>query len=136
MSAPSPLIPGPDITHSGLSAVALDVKTANSIEYVLIHSVRSHSVVVVTQAHNARFDVNVPTVTFNCCCRHADFTNSNDSSCSLRAVLYETREANEIGLHCLHTSLVFSEAFKKSKPVHRMTWRKGDWLRETSYKLL
>ena len=65
MSAPSPLIPGPDITHSGLSAVALDVKTANSIEYVLIHSVRSHSVAVVTQAHNARrTTLNLPTSMF------------------------------------------------------------------------
>ena len=44
------------IAHSGLSAVALDVETANSIEYVRIHvhSVRSHSVAVVTQVHNAR----------------------------------------------------------------------------------
>ena len=53
-SGPSPSIPVPDIAYSGLSAVALDVKTANSIEYVRSHSVRSHSVAVVTQAHNAR----------------------------------------------------------------------------------
>ena len=59
------------------------------------------------------------TKSFNRCCRHADFTNSNDSSCSLRVVLYKTREAIEIGLHCVHTSLVFSEAFKKLNPVFR-----------------
>ena len=64
-------------------------------------------------------DVNVPVATFNRDCKHADFTNSNDSSCSLRVVLYETRETNEIGLHCLHTSLVFSEAFKKQNSVFR-----------------
>ena len=47
----------PDIAHSGLSAVALDVK--NSTEYVRIHPVCSHSVSVVTRAHNARsYDVN------------------------------------------------------------------------------
>ena len=96
----------PDIAHSGLSAVALDVKkqqTANSKQ----HRVRLHSVSVVTRAHNARsydvdhgcmksmpVDVNVPAAAFNRCCRHADFTNSNDSSSSLRVVLYETREAN------------------------------------------
>ena len=34
-------------------------------------------------------------------------------------VLYETREAIEIELHCVHTSLVFSEAFKKLNPVFR-----------------
>ena len=43
---------------------------------------------------------NVPTAAVNCCCRHADFTNSNDSrstsSCSLRVVLYETREATSL----------------------------------------
>ena len=107
-------------------------KTANSTEYVRIHPARSHSVSVVTRAHNARsydvdhgcmkskpVDVNVPAAAFNRCCRHADFTNSNDSSCSLRVVLYETREAIEIGLHCVHTSLVFSEAFKKLNPVFR-----------------
>ena len=119
----------PDIAHSGLSAVALDVKKkANSKQ----HRVRSHSVSVVTRAHNARsydvdhgcmkskpVDVNVSATAFNRCCRHAHFTNSNDSSCSLRVVLYETREANEIGLHCVHTSLVFSEAFKKQNPVFR-----------------
>ena len=127
----------PDIAHAGLSAVALDVKiqrTANSTEYVRIHPVRSHSVSVVTRAHTtyARsynvdhvcmkskpVDVNVPAAAFNRCCRHADFTNSNDSSCSLRVVFCETREGNEIGLHCLHTSLVFSEAFKKQNPVFR-----------------
>ena len=107
-------------------------KTANGTEYVRIHPVRSHSVSVVTRAHNARLydvdhgcmkskpvDVNVPAAAFNRCCRHGDFTNSNDSSCSLRVVLYETREAIEIGLHCVHTSLVFSEAFKKLNPVFR-----------------
>ena len=107
-------------------------RTANSTEYVRIHPVRSHSVSVVTRAHNARsydvdhgcmkskpVDVNVPAAAFNRCCRHADFTNSNDSSCSLRVVLYETSEAIEIGLHCVHTSLVFSEAFKKLNPVFR-----------------
>ena len=71
----------PEIAHSGLSAVALDVKkqqTANSTEYVRIHPVRSHSVSVVTRAHNARsydvdhgcmkskpVDVNVPAAAFN-----------------------------------------------------------------------
>ena len=71
----------PDIAHSGLSAVALDVKkqqTTNSTEYVRIHPVRSHSVSVVTRAHNARsydvdhgcmkskpVDVNVPAAAFN-----------------------------------------------------------------------
>ena len=45
----SPSIPGPDIVHSGLSAVALDVKTANSIESVRIHSVQSHSVAAVSR---------------------------------------------------------------------------------------
>ena len=78
-------------------------KTANSKQ----HRVRLHSVSVVTRAHNARsydvdhgcmksmpVDVNVPAAAFNRCCRHADFTNSNDSSSSLRVVLYETREAN------------------------------------------
>ena len=125
----------PDIAHSGLSAVALDVKkqqTANSTEYIRIHPVRSHSVSIVTRAHNARsydvdhgcmkskpVDVNVPAAAFNRCRRHADFTNSNDSSCSLPVVLYETREAIEIGLHCVHTSLVFSEAFKKLNPIFR-----------------
>ena len=125
----------PDIAHSGLSAVALDVKkqqTANSTEYVRIQPVRSHSVSVVTREHNTRsydvdhdcmkskpVDVNVPAAALNRCCKHADFTNSNDSSCSLRVVLYETREAKEIGLHCVHTSLVFSEAFKKQNPVFR-----------------
>ncbi len=102
-----------DIAHSGLSAVALDVKkqqTANSTEYVRIHSVRSHSVSVVTRAHNARsygvdhgwmkskpVDVNVPAAAFNRCCKHTNFTNSSDSSCSLRVgslYVYETREAN------------------------------------------
>ena len=40
----------PDIAHSELYAVALDVKkTANSTEYVRIHPVRSHSVSVVTR---------------------------------------------------------------------------------------
>ena len=54
-SAPSPSILVPDhIAHSGLSAVALDVKASNSIKYVRIHSVRSHSVAVVTQVHNAK----------------------------------------------------------------------------------
>ena len=57
-------------------------------------------------------DINVPVAAFSCRCRHADFTNSNDSSCSLRVVLYKTREANEIGLHCVHTRLAFSEAYK------------------------
>ena len=96
----------PDIDHSGLSVVASDVKkqqTANSTEHVRIHPVRSHSVSVVTRARTtyARsydvdhgcmkskpVDVNVPAAVF------ADFTNSNDSSSSLRVVLYETREAN------------------------------------------
>ena len=122
----------PDISHSGLYAVALDVKNSKRTEYVRIHPVRSHSVSVVTREHNARsydvdhgcmkskpVDVNVPAAAFNRCCRHADFTNSNDSSSSLRVVLYETREAIEIGLHCVHTSLVFSEAFKKLNPVFR-----------------
>ena len=121
-----------------------------------------------TRAHNARsydvdhvcmkskpVDVNVPAAAFNRCCRHADFTNSNDSSCSLRVVLYETREAIEIGLHCVYTSLIFSEAFKKLNPVFRKPIsgyaahndikgrtpdpispgrprRKGVWLRETN----
>ena len=53
-------------------------------------------------------DVNVPAAALNCCSRQANFTNSNDSSGSLRVVLYETREGNEIGLHGVHTSLVFS----------------------------
>ena len=124
-----------DISHSILSAVVLNVKkqqTANSTEYVRIHPVRSHLVSVVTRAHNARsydvdhgcmksktVDVNLPAAAFNRCCKHADFTNSNDSSCSLRVVLYETREANEIGLHYVHTSLVFSAVFKKQNPVFR-----------------
>ena len=110
------------IAHSGLSVVALDVKTANSIEYVRIHSVRSHSVAVVTQAHHARRTTSsLPTSTFPRppLIAAVDFTNSNDSSCSVPVVLYETREANEIGLHCLYTSLVFSEACKTPNPVFR-----------------
>ena len=64
-SAPSPSIPETDIAHSGLSAIVLDVKTANSIEYVRIHSVRSHSVAVVTEAHYARRRTSsLPTSTF------------------------------------------------------------------------
>ena len=126
----------PDIAQSGLSAVALDVKkqqTANSTEYVRIHPVRLHSVSVVTRAHNARsydvdhgcmkskpVNVNVSAAAFNRCCKHADFTNSNDS----KAVVFElfsTKQEKliEIGLHCVHTSLVFREAFKKQNPVFR-----------------
>ena len=126
----------PDIAHSGLSAIALDVKkqqAANSTEYVRIHPVRSHSVSVVTRAHNARsqnvdpgcmksrpVDVNVPAAAFNRCCKHAHFTNSNDS----KAVVFElfpTKQEKliEIGLHCVHNSLVFSEAFEKQNPVSR-----------------
>ena len=91
----------PDIAHSELSAIAFDVKkqqTANSTEYVRIHPVRSHSVSVVTRAHNARscdvdrgcmkskpVDVNVPAAALNRCCKHADFTNSNDS----KAIVFE-----------------------------------------------
>ena len=159
----------PDIAHSGLSAVAVDVKkqqTANSTEYVCIHPVCSYSVSVVTRAHNARsydvdhvcmkskpVDVNVPVATFNRCCKHTDFTNSNDS----KAVVFElfSTKLIEIGLHCVHTSLIFNEAFKKQNPVFRYpisgytahsdikgrspdpisprrTRRKGVWLHETT----
>ena len=126
----------PDIAHSGLFAVDLDVKkqqTANSTEYVRIHPVRSHSVSVVTRAHNARsydvdhgcmkskpVDVNVPVAAFNGCCKHADFTNSSDSK-SVVFELFSKKQDKliEIELHCVHTSLVFSEAFKKQNPVFR-----------------
>ena len=88
---------------------------------------------VVTRVHNARsydvdhvcmkskpVDVNVPAAAFNRCCKHADFTNSNDS----KAVVFElfsTKQEKliEIGLHCMHTGLVFNEAFKKQNPVFR-----------------
>ena len=68
---------------------------------IALHQVRSHSVSVVTQAHKRYVrDVNhdrlprrrkssLSTLMFpqprliNCCCRHADSTNSNNSSCSL-----------------------------------------------------
>ena len=35
--------------------------------------------------------------------------------------LFSTKQEKliEIGLHCVHTSLVFSEAFKKQNPVFR-----------------
>ena len=102
--------------------VALDVKTANSIEYVPIHSVRSHSVAVVTQAHNARRTTSsLPTSTFPRPHLIAAVVMQILQTATTLAVvvLYETREANEIGLHCLHTSLVFSEAFKKLNPVFR-----------------
>ena len=109
-SSPSPSITVPDhIAHSGLSAVALDVITANSIEYVPIHSVRSHSVAVVTQAHNARRTTSsLPTSTFPRPHLIAAVVMQISQTATTLAVvvLYETREANEIGLHCLHTSLV------------------------------
>ena len=122
----NPSIPGPDIAHSGLSAVALDLKTANSIDYVRIHSLRSHSVPVVTQVHNAkRRTSSLPTSKFPWPHSIAAVdvlisqTAATRASCCLRVVLFETREANEIQFQCLHTNLVFSKTFNKLNPVFR-----------------
>ena len=95
MSALSPLIPGPNIAHSGLFAVALDVKTANSMEYVRIHSVRSHSVSVVTRAHNTTRKMSAgSTSTFPWSILIVAVDMRISQTATTLAVLYKTREAN------------------------------------------
>ena len=119
----------PDIAHAGLSAVALDVKkqqTANSTEYFRIHPVRSHSVSVVTRAHNTgSYDVDHGcTSTFRRPRLIAAVNMQISQTATTVAVVFElfsTKQEKliEIGWHCVHTSLVFSEAFKKQNPVFR-----------------
>ena len=85
-----------------------------------------------TRAHNARsydvdngcmkskpVDVNIPAAAFNRCCKHAD--SQTATTVAVVFELFSTKQEKliEIELHCVHTSLVFSEAFKKQNPVFR-----------------
>ena len=95
-SAPSPSIPVPGIAHSGLSTVALDAETANSIEYVRIHLVHSHSVAVVTQAHNARRTTSrLPTSMFSRPHLIAAVDMQISQTATTRAVVFELFSTNQ-----------------------------------------
>ena len=64
-------------------------------------------------------DVNVPVAVFNCCCRHAEITKTTTLAVVFELFSTKQGKLNEIGLHCVHTNLVFSEVFKKPNLVFR-----------------
>ena len=103
---------------------------------IALHRTRSHSVSVVTRAYNATYEVDHHDMAD--CLRDGRLSTSTfpqprliiavDMQISQTATtvavvfeLFSTKQDKliEIGLHCLHTSLVFSEVFKKPNPGFR-----------------